>query len=299
MYAWYVTTQQGREDIPVCEFFVDLQHQKFLQYALVTGLLASVACGVIGSYVVTRRITYIAGSIAHSVLAGLGAARYCQVVFHCEWVNPLYGAVLAALVAAIVIGLVSLRAKQREDTVIGAVWAIGMAVGILFIFKTPGYSENLMSYLFGNILMVSSGDLWLIAGLDLLIIALGILFYNQLLAVCFDEEFARLRGIRVEMYYLLLLCLTALTVVLLVTVVGIVMVIALLTIPVAVAGQFTRRLWTLMICSIFITAVFTTLGLAVSYGPDLPAGATTIVLAGAVYLGVVMLMRFIPIIKKK
>jgi len=260
-----------------------------------TGLLASVACGVIGSYVVTRRITYIAGSIAHSVLAGLGAARYCQVVFHWNWINPLYGAVLAALIAAIVIGLVSLHAKQREDTVIGAVWAVGMAVGILFIFKTPGYSENLMSYLFGNILMVSSGDLWLVAGLDLLIVVVGILFYNQLLAVCFDEEFARLRGVRVELYYLMLLCLTALTVVLLVTVVGIVMVIALLTIPVAVASQFTRRLWTLMIYSILCTAVFTTLGLAASYGPDLPAGATTIVLAGAVYLVVVIMARFVSV----
>jgi len=268
------------------EFLSDLQTQTFLQYALLTGVLASIACGIIGSYVVTRRITYIAGAIAHSILGGMGAARYLQIVHQWDWLHPIYGAVAAALASAIIIGLVSLGAKQREDTVIGAVWAIGMALGILFIFKTPGYNEDLMSYLFGNILMVSVGDLWLIAGLDVLIVVAGLLFYNQLLAVCFDEEFARIRGIHVEFYFLLLLCLTALTVVLLVTVVGIVMVIALLTLPVAVAGHFSKRLWHMMALATLFSAAFTTLGLMFSYGPDLPAGATTILLAGAVYLAV-------------
>jgi len=278
---------------PVSEFFIDLQQHTFLQYALLTGFLASIACGVIGSYVVTRRITYIAGGIAHSVLAGLGAARYCQVVFHWGWFHPLYGAVMAALVSALIIGLVSIYAREREDTVIGAVWAIGMAIGILFIYKTPGYNENLMSYLFGNILMVSADDLWLIAGLDSLIIVIGVLFYNQLLAVCFDEEFARLRGIWVEFYYLLLLCLTALTVVLLVSVVGIVLVIALMTLPVAVAGVFAKRLWQMMVFSAVFTVMFTTAGLAFSYGPDIPAGATTIVIAGMAYLLTFIVHRII------
>lgn len=270
------------------EFLLDLQQQTFLQYAVLTGLLASIACGIIGSYVVTRRITYIAGAIAHSVLAGMGAARYCQVVCHWDWLHPLYGAIISALIAAVIIGMVSLSARQREDTIIGAVWAIGMAVGILFIFKTPGYNEDLMSYLFGNILMVSSDDLWLIAGLDAIVVVVGLLFYKQFLAVCFDEEFARLRGIRVEFYYLLLLCLTAITVVLLVTVVGIVMVIALLTLPVAVAGVFSKRLWQMMVLSTLFTILFTTAGLALSYGANLPAGAATIVLAGAVYLAVIV-----------
>lgn len=279
----------------MAEFLTDLQQQTFLQYALLTGILASIACGIIGSYVVTRRITYIAGGIAHSVLAGMGAARYCESVYRWEWLHPLYGAVVAALIAAIIIGLVSLRARQREDTVISALWAIGMAVGILFILRTPGYNEDLMSYLFGNILMVTSDDLWLIGGLDALVVIVGLLFYNQLLAVCFDEEFARLRGIRVEFYYLLLLCLTALTVVLLVTVVGIVMVIALLTLPAAVAGQFSRRLWQMMALSALFTILFTTAGLAFSYGPNLPAGATTIVLAGGVYLAVLVVPRFFKV----
>lgn len=274
------------------EFIADLRQHSFLQYALLTGILASIACGIIGSYVVTRRITYIAGAIAHSVLAGMGAARYCEIVYHWEWMRPFYGAVAAALMAAVIVGLVSLKAKQREDTVISAVWAVGMAVGILFIFKTPGYNEDLMSYLFGNILMVSSGDLWLIAGLDVLIIGVVLLFYNQLLVVCFDEEFGRLRGIRVDFHNLILLCLTALTVVLLVTVVGIVMVIALLTLPVAVAGQFSKRLWHMMVFSALLTALFTTSGIAASYGPDLPAGATIIVLAGSVYILVIVGSRF-------
>ncbi len=272
-------------------FLTDLPHYPFLQYALLTGVLASIACGIIGSYVVTKRITYIAGSIAHTVLGGLGAARYCQTVHGWEWFHPLYGAVLAALLAAVIIGLVSMRARQREDTVIGALWAMGMAAGILFISRTPGYGEDLMSYLFGSILMVSPGDLWMIAGLDLLVVSAGILFYNRFLALCFDEEFARLRGVRVEFYYLLLLCLTALTVVLLVTVVGIVMVIALLTLPAAVAGELTRRMWQMMLLAAGLAVLFTTTGLAVSYGPDLPAGAMTIVIAGLTYMVTVAGLR--------
>lgn len=266
------------------EFLSDLTRYPFLQHALIAGVLASVACGIIGSYVVTKKISYIAGSIAHTVLGGLGAARYFQVVHHWDWFEPLYGAVLASLLAALAIGLVSMRARQREDTVIGALWAIGMAAGILFISQTPGYNEDLMSYLFGSILMVSAQDLWLIAGLDLLVVIVGALFYNQFLAICFDEEFARLRGVRVELFYLLLLCLTALTVVLLVTVVGIIMVIAIITLPAAVAGEFTKRLWHMMLLSALLTVLFTTTGLALSYGPNLPAGATIIMIAGAAYL---------------
>jgi zinc transport system permease protein len=276
----------------VLEFFQAVSRYSFLQVALLSGLLASVACGIIGSYVVVRRISYMAGGIAHCVLGGMGAARYLAVVHGWQWLHPLHGAVTAALLAAVIIGVVSLRARQREDTVIGALWAIGMAAGVLFIARTPGYQEELMSYLFGNILMVTRDSLWLLVGLDALVVGVGLLFYNQLQAVCFDEEFARLRGISVEFYYILLLCLTALTVVLLVSVVGIVLVIALLTLPVAVAGHFCKTLWQLMLASALLSAAFTSLGLALSYGPDLPAGATTIVLAGAVYLLFVLASQF-------
>jgi len=277
----------------VTDFLEAAANYPFMQYALVAGLLASVACGIVGTYVVVRRITYIAGGISHCVLGGIGAALYLQKVHGWTWLRPMYGAVAAALLAAAIIGLVSLRAKQREDTVIGALWAVGMALGVLFIAKTPGYAQDLMSYLFGNILMVSPGDLWLIGALDLLVVLLGLAFYNQFLAVCFDEEFSRVRGLRVEFYYLLLLGLTALTVVLLVTVVGVVLVIALLTLPVAVAGIFARRLWQMMILATLFSAVFTTAGLAVSYGSDLPSGATIVILAGAVYLVVAVGSRLL------
>ena len=152
------------------------------------------------------------------------------------------GAVFSALLAAAVIGWVSLNLKQREDTVIGAVWAMGMATGIIFISLTPGYTTDLMSYLFGNILMVTTTDLWLIGALDVFVLAVVALFHKQLLAVCFDSEFATLRGVHVERFYFLLLALTALTVVLLVSVVGIILVIALLTLPAAMANLFAGRL---------------------------------------------------------
>jgi zinc transport system permease protein len=277
----------------VTEFLDAAARYAFVQYALLAGLLASIACGIVGTYVVVRRITYIAGGISHCVLGGIGAAVYFQRVHQWAWLTPLVGAVIAALAAAAIIGLVSLRARQREDTVIGALWAIGMAVGVLFIAKTPGYSQDLMSYLFGNILMISREDLWLIAALDAVVVALGLVFYNQFLAVCFDEEFARVRGMRVEFYYLTLLGLTALTVVLLVTVVGIILVIALLTLPAAVAGHFARRLWHMMLLATLFSAAFTTVGLAISYKPDLPAGATVIILAGAVYLVVLVGSRLV------
>lgn len=265
-------------------FFSDLWSTPFLQYAALAALLASVASGVVGSYVVVRRITYLAGSIAHCVLAGMGAARYCQVVFGWTWLDPIYGAIVSALLAAVIVGGVSLWARQREDTVIGAIWAVGTAIGVLFIWKTPGYSIDLTSYLFGNILMVSPQDLWLIGLLDVLVLGLVYLFYNQFLAVCFDEEFARLRGLQVDAYYILLLCLTALTVVVLVKVVGIVMAIALLTLPIAVACRFARTLWGIMVTSTLLTIGFSLAGLGTAYHLNLPAGATIIMLAGAGYL---------------
>ena len=180
-----------------------------IRYALVAGLLSSVALGIIGTYVITRRISYIAGAISHSVLGGIGAALYVQVVWHCRWCDPMFGAVAAALASAVLIGAVSLRAKQREDTVIGAIWSVGMAIGLLFFAKTPGYADP-MSYLFGDILLLTRGDLICVLALDALVIVLGVVFYNKFLAVCFDQEFAQLRGVRVNVYYMLLLCLTAL-----------------------------------------------------------------------------------------
>ncbi len=270
------------------EFFQALQSATLLQVALAAGLLASVAAGVIGSYVVVRRISYIAGGIAHCALGGIGVAAYLRATQDWPGLHPLYGAVAAALLSAIIIGVVSLRIREREDTVIGALWAIGMATGVVFMLRTPGYGIDPMSYLFGDILMLTASDLWLLGILDVVIVGVGLLFYNQLQAVCFDEEFARLRGINVELYYLLLLCLAALTVVLLVSVVGIVLVIALLTLPVAIAWRFCGTLWQMMLAAVVLSMVFTSAGLALCYEPELPPGATTILLAGTVYVLVVL-----------
>ncbi|MCP4713539.1 MAG: metal ABC transporter permease [Deltaproteobacteria bacterium] len=258
----------------------------FLRYALFAGLLASVAFGIVGSYVVVKRISYIAGAISHCVLGGIGAALFLQKKMGIAWCDPMLGAVTAAIGAAVLIGTVSLYARQREDTVIGALWVTGMAAGILLIVKTPGYVDP-MSYLFGNIIMISGRDLVIIGILDAVIIVLSLLFYNKLLAVCFDEEFARLRGIHANGFYILLLCLTALTIVLLVRLVGIIMVIALLTLPAAIAAQVTRRLWQMMVAATIICMVCVSGGLALSYGPDLPGGATIVLLAGVLYLAVI------------
>jgi len=276
------------------EFFAALTNPgvPFIRYALIAGLLSSVSFGIIGTFVVVKRISYIAGAISHAALAGIGGALYLKHAYGIEAVSPLHGAVVAALAAAFIIGIVTTRYKEREDTVIGTIWAIGMAIGLLFISKTPGYVDP-MSYLFGNILLVGRQELFLILLLDLVVITIGILFYQQFLALSFDEEFTQLRGIRTQLYYILLIFLIALTVVLMVTVVGIVMVIALLTIPAATAGIFSKKLWQMMVLGGILCALFTSLGLGTSYMLDLPSGSTTIVIAGIIYLLSLGSRRFI------
>ena len=266
------------------EFIEAIFSHTFMLYAFFACLLAGVVSGVIGTYVVTRKITYIAGAIAHSVLGGMGIAYYLAVVNEWTWLHPLYGATAASIISAVIIALVSIRAKEQEDSVIGAIWAIGMAIGLLFISMTPGYNEELMSYLFGNILMVNQTDLVLMGILDAIVIIFVFLFYNQLQVVCFDEEFARIRGVRTNFIYLLLLIATALTVVILITVVGIILVIALLTLPAAIAGRFTRNLWQTMILSSSLAVIFSITGLGLSYSANLPSGPAIIIVAGFFYL---------------
>lgn len=259
------------------DFLQALSIHPFLQHALAAGLLASVGCGVVGTYVVVKRIAFLAGGIAHAVLGGMGVAYYLGA-------DPLWGALAAALATALVVGWVSLHWREHEDTLVGALWAVGMAVGILFLSRTPGYGVDLMSYLFGNILMVTREDLYLMAAIDAGILLLVAVFYKPFLAVCFDDEFARQRGVRVELVYLLLLAMVAITVVLLIRVVGLILVIALLTLPAAIAAQYVGSLGRIMALATALGAAFTSGGLALSYGPDLPSGATIIVLAGLAYL---------------
>lgn len=253
------------------------------------------AAGIVGSLNVVRRSTYTAGAISHCVLGGLGAARYVQIVHGATWLHPLTGALAAALLAACIIAWVTIYARERIDSVLSIVWALGMAVGISFIMKTPGYSQDLMSYLFGSILMISPADLVLMLILDVIIVLAAVLFYNPILSVCFNEEAARVRGIPVGVITFVLLILTALTIVLLTQVVGIVLVIALLAIPGATVARFTSRLSTMMIAATVAGFLFMFAGLVFSYKPQLPAGATIVEVAALCYC---LVLAAAPVIRR-
>ncbi len=255
----------------------DILHFEFMRNALAAAILSSIACGIIGSYVVVRRIGSISGGIAHTAFGGIGLGYYLGV-------NPLLGVIPFSLLAAIGIGLLTRKAKVAEDTAIGAFWATGMAVGVILIGMTPGYAPNLFSYLFGNILTVPSSDLLLILLLDLVIGAVAWLFSNEFLAVSFDEEYARVSGLRTVALDLLMLCLIALTVVIMVRVVGIVLVIALLTIPAAVAKLFSRTLHGMMALAAVLSVLFNVAGLWLSWVFDVASGATVILVAALVFL---------------
>ena len=255
----------------------------FLRNALAAGLLSSILFGVLGAVVTVKRIAGLAGAISHAVLGGIGMALFLSATGRVPWITPMVGAMLFAVIAAAIIGAVSLRAKQREDTVINAIWAIGMSVGVLFMAKTPGYTDP-SSFLFGNILLVSTTDLWLLAGLDIAVIFLAWRFYPQIVASSFDEEFARVRGVNTDIFFLAILTVTAIAVVLLQTFVGIVMVIAMLTLPAGTAGYLAKNLAGMMAAGCAFSALFTVAGLASSWAVDAPAGAMTVVIAGCVYL---------------
>lgn len=255
----------------------------FIRYALFAGLLSSVLFGVLGSVVTVRRIAGLAGSISHAVLGGIGLAIFLSVKNIVPGLPPIVGALVFALLAAILIGIVSLRAKQREDTVINAIWAIGMSIGVLFIARTPGYADP-MSYLFGNILLVTPLDLLLLAILDIAVLFLAWRFYPQIEASAFDEEFARTRAVNTDAVFLGILATVAVAVVLLQTFVGIVMVIAMLTLPAGAAGFRARNLRGMMGGATAYSLGFCTVGLFVSWNLDLPAGAVVVVLAGIVFL---------------
>lgn len=254
----------------------------FLRNALFAGLLSSVLFGILGSVVTVRRIGSLAGAVSHAVLGGIGLALFLSSrFFH---VPPIAGALVFAVISAFVIGLVSLKAKQREDTIINAIWVIGMSLGILFMAKTPGYVDP-SAWLFGNILLISNRDIILLAVLDIIVLVLAKRFYAQIQASSFDEEFARTRGVPVEKVFFVLLGLTAVAIVLLQTFVGIVMVIAMLTLPSGSAGVFSRSLGTMMIASCLFSALFSIAGLAAGWLFDLPIGAMTVIIAGIVFLG--------------
>lgn len=257
----------------------------FVRNAFLAGTLSSILFGVLGSVVTVKRIAGLAGAISHAVLGGIGLALYLSAKNIVPGLSPIVGALVFAVIAAALIGAVSLKAKQREDTVINALWAIGMSIGIVFIAKTPGYVDP-MSYLFGNILLVSSSDLVLLGILDVVVIVFAWRYYPQIEASSFDEEFAKTRGVPTDAVFLVLLAVTAVAVVLLQTFVGIVMVIAMLTLPAGTAGYFSKNLAGMMVLATVFSFVFSFAGLAVSWQLDLPSGAIVVLVAGATFLAV-------------
>lgn len=270
-------------------FLKSLSENPILMTALLAGLLASIVSGIIGSYVVVKRIVFISGSISHSVLSGIGLCLWLERAKGLAWMSPLYGAIVTGVLSALLIGWIHLYYKEREDTVIAALWSIGMAIGVLFISQTPGFNVELTNFLVGNILWVSPQDIYLIAGLDIAILGIVFLLHTRLLAICFDENQARLQGLPVNSLYLLLLVLAALTIVLLIQVVGIILVMTMLAIPAAIANLFTSSLSKMMWISVLLSGAFCFFGMWGAYVLDFPPGATIALLSGLAYLAAMMI----------
>lgn len=265
-------------------FLEALRSNPLLLAAFLAGLAASIVSGIIGSYVVVKRIVFIGGSISHAVLSGIGFCIWLERTQGVTWADPLIGALAAAILSALIIGWIHLNYRQREDSAIAAIWSIGMALGILFISQTPGFNVELTNFLIGNILWVSKTDLYILGGLDIGVILLILCLHKRLLVICFDEEQARLQGLPVHSLYLLLLILIAVSIVLLIQVVGIVLVMTMLTIPAAIANLLTIRLSCMMILAIFISCLFCISGNVIAYYLDWPTGATIALLAGITYV---------------
>ncbi|MBN1193741.1 MAG: metal ABC transporter permease [Methanomicrobiaceae archaeon] len=254
---------------------IEIIGYEFFQHALIAGFLASIACGIIGTYVVVKKISFISGGISHSAFGGIGLGYLLGF-------EPLLGAIVFSLGSALGIGIAS-RHGEEEDTVIATMWATGMAMGILFISRAPGYAPDLLSYLFGNILFVPTQDLVVMVVLNAVIIGVVYLLYNEFLAITFDEEFASIMNIPVDRVYLLLLCLIALTVVMLIRIVGVILVIALLTIPAAIARQHLTSIHRIMALAILLGIVFTFAGIWISALANVPSGAGIILIGASTY----------------
>ncbi len=249
---------------------------EFMRNAVIAGFFASLICGVIGSFVVVNRLVFLAGGIAHAAFGGIGIAFFFGIPY-------MLGTLGFSMIAAILMTAVVLNNKSRADTFIGILWAVGMATGIILLDMTPGYNVNLMSYLFGSILAVPDSDLWWMLGLSVITLAAGFFFYRDLLAISYDDEFARLRGVPVNLIYFLFIGLVAVSIVIIIRVVGLILVIALLTIPPYIAEKYSRSLAQMMIMSTLLAVLFNISGLWLAYTYDLTSGATIILVAAAAF----------------
>ena len=249
---------------------------EFMRNALLAGLLTSMACGIIGTFVVVNRIVFLSGGIAHAAYGGIGLAFFFGLPY-------VVGTLGFALLVAMVMAAVTLKARHRSDTIIGVLWALGMALGVILLDLSPGYNVDLMSFLFGSILAVPTSDLWLMLVLNAMILLAVGYFYNDFLALSYDEDFAQVRGVRVKFLYFLLLAMVALSVVMIIRIVGLILVIALLTIPPYIAEKYCASLRTMMFLSFLLSCFFTMAGLWVSYVFNLTSGATIIMVAGVFF----------------
>lgn len=249
----------------------------FMRNALLASVLVSIACGIIGTLVVLNRIVFISGGIAHAAYGGVGIAYYFGI-------DPIIGAIAFSVLSALGMGWVHRRQQERADTIIGVMWAMGMAIGIIFLSLSPGYKADLMSYLFGSILAVSMADLWLMGLIAGLVALFVVLFYRMLLSISFDVTFSTVRNLPVSSVYLAMITLISLTVVISMRVVGLIMVIALLTIPPAVANLFLKDMAKIMLAASLIAVLSSVLGLMLSYALNLPSGAAIILLLGLCYI---------------
>lgn len=256
---------------------MELLEFEFMRNAIAAGLLASIICGIMGTLVVVNRIVFLSGGIAHAAYGGIGLA------FYFKW-PVMLGTMGFSLLASLLMAGITLKAKHRADTIIGVIWAVGMAIGIILVDLTPGYNVDLMSYLFGSILTVPRSDLAWMAGIGIAITVMVIFFYDQLLAISYDEEFARIRGVPVNFLYYILIAMLGLTIVMVIRVVGLIMVIALLTIPPFIVEKYAKSLFSMMIGSSALGIIFTLTGLWLSYTFDLTSGAAIILVAGTVFL---------------
>ena len=253
------------------DFFHALATYGFLQRAAVAAVLTGIVCGIVGTYMVARRMVFLGGGITHASFGGIGIAYYLGL-------NPLLGALVFAVLSALGIEWGTARGRIREDSAIGMVWSFGMAVGIIFIYLTPGYAPNLMGSLFGNILTVTAADLWALGGVVAVTGAVALLAYRSVMYVAFDRAFARSRGVPVMAVSCAMAVLVALSIVCCIRSVGIVLLIALLTVPAAIVNGLTRSFSRIALWSSVVAVVGNCFGLWLSYRFDIPAGAATIFL---------------------
>ena len=269
---------------------LELLSYDFIRHAVLVGLLASVLCGIVGTFVVVKRLVFLAGGVAHAAFGGLG-------VFYFLGADPRIGAVATAVLAAVALanpgaaGATPAARNRSRDALIGILWAVGMAVGVVFVARVPGYAPNLMAYLFGDILTVSALDVALTSGVTVLVALFFVLYFKESVAVAFDEEYAAVQGVPVRRVRIVLMVIIALTVVFLLQLVGLVLVIALLSIPPVIALRLAKSFPGVVAWAIGIGAVMTQGGLALSYLYDLPSGPAIVLLGTALLLVVDLVGR--------